>query len=67
MTGGRTEKCGIFWWGSLWKSGHLENLGSDGQVILKHSEKTELEVRINSMCSGQKLMIWAYMQGNEGL
>lgn len=30
-------------------------------------EKKESEVRINLMCSGQRLMMWAYMQVNDGL
>jgi len=28
-------------------------------------EKRESEVRINLMCSGQRLMMWAYMQGGD--
>lgn len=30
-------------------------------------EKKESEVRINVMWSGQKLMMWAYVQDNDGL
>jgi hypothetical protein len=35
VTGGRREMHGSFWWESLQESGHLEDLWSDGQVILK--------------------------------
>jgi hypothetical protein len=31
------------------------------------NEKKESEVRMNLICSGQRLMMWAYLQGYDGL
>jgi hypothetical protein len=28
-------KCIQFWWGNLWETDHLEDLGIDGQMKLK--------------------------------
>jgi hypothetical protein len=47
---GRDEHTG-FWWGNLWKRGHLEKMGVDGRMILewisqKAAERAWTESRV---------------------
>ena len=43
LTGGERKVAGMqgweehtgFWWGNLWKKGHLEEMGVDGRIILE--------------------------------
>ena len=57
---------GSFWWESLRERALGRSRVRRASNTEIDDEKKESEVRINLMCSGQRLM-WAYMQGNDGL